>query len=224
MKRPFLISSMIGIGVIIIGLIINFIGPGPADNLPDGFITPIIAFEFASEDEQISHIFDKALAQDQHAFLRDMINSTRLDFLFLLLYGAFLFTFSITCVSLTGKRLYYLAALLAIIAPTFDILENMKLFAVMEQYASGASHYELETLRFYTWVKWGALALIFLLLFPFFRSSGKYGRFLSIFAVLPAALGVVAFLSPGLPNELFAISTIIMFLLMIIFSFVYRAR
>ena len=135
-----------------------------------------------------------------------------------------LLTFSLKCASLTGDRRYHFATMLAIIAPIFDILENLQLFSIMEQFISGQFSFELETLRFYTWGKWGALALIFLLFIPFFRSSGKFGVFLSLFATLPAALGVLSFLIPGLLNELFALSIIIMFLLTIIFSFIYRTE
>lgn len=222
MQRPFLLSGVIGIALIVIGVIITVIGPGRSDELADGFFSPVIAFEFATETEDIIQVFGEANSPAREEIVRAMNNSTRLDFLFLILYGAFLFTFSITCASLTGNRVYYLPALLSVVAPIFDVLENLQLLSIMGQIGGGEFVSELPYLRFYTWMKWGALALIFFLLVPFFRTAGTFGRFLSIIAVVPLVLGILAFFKPGLLNELFALSTVLMFMLMIIFSFTYR--
>jgi len=221
MRRPFLLSGVIGIALIVIGVIITVIGPGRSDELADGFFSPVIAFEFATEAEDVIQVFGEANSPTREEIVHTITNSTRLDFLFLILYGSFLFTFSITCASLTGNRVYYLPALLSVVAPIFDVLENLQLLSIMGQLGGGDFVSELSYLRFYTWVKWGALALIFLLLIPFFRTVGKFGRFISIFAIVPLVLGILAFLKPGLSNELFALSTVLMFVLLIIFTFTY---
>lgn len=222
MRRPFLLSGFIGIFLVAIGLLVNLSGPNPSSELPRGFFSPVIAFEFATENEDINQIFGTMESLDRTELLRTMTNSTRLDFLFLLLYGAFLLSFSIISASHTGARRYYLAALLAIVAPLFDILENLQLLAIMDQIQIGKTHHELELLRLFTWVKWGALAIAFLVFIPIFRSAGTFGRTLSYFAAVPCALGAIAFIKPGLLNELFALSTVLMFICMIIFSFTYR--
>ena len=221
MRRPFLLSGVIGIALIVIGVMITVIGPGRSNELADGFFSPVIAFEFATEAEDIIQVFGEENSPAREEIVRTMTNSTRLDFLFLILYGAFLFTFSITCASLTGNRVNYLPALLSIVAPIFDVLENLQLLSIMRQLGDGVFVFELHYLSFYTWMKWGALALIFLLLIPFFRKAGTFGRFLSMVAVMPLVLGIMAFLKPGLLNELFTLSTVLMFMLMIIFSFTY---
>ncbi len=223
MHRPFILSAIIGIPLIIIGLLITLIGPPPGD-LAGGFITPVVAFEFATEVEQVNQIFAGPNSPARADIVRTMTNSTRLDFLFLLLYGAFLVTFSITCASLTGRKIYYFVALLAVIAPLFDLLENLTMLSIIDQLDAGSFLSELHRLQLYTWLKWGALTLSFVLLVPFFWQSGKFGQFLSIIAAAPILLGLIAFFKPGLPNELFAISTIVTFLLMIIFAFTFRTN
>lgn len=222
MRGPFLLSAILGIALIVIGAIITLIGPDRSDELADGFFSPVIAFEFATEPEDIIQVFGEANSPAREAIVRSMTNSIRLDFLFLILYGAFLFTFSITCASLTGNRVYYLPALLSVVAPIFDVLENLQLLSIMGQIGGIDFVSELPNLHFYTWMKWGALALIFLLLIPFFRTAGTFGRFLSTFAVVPFVLGILAFFKPGLSTELFALSIVLMFILMIIFSFTCR--
>ncbi len=223
MRRPFMVSTLIGMPLIIVGLLVTLIGPAPA-KLPRGFITPVVAFEFVTEIEHVNQIFAGPNSAAQADLVRTMTNSTHLDFLFLILYGAFLFAFSITCVSLTGKKFYYFVTLLAVVAPLFDLLENLQMLSIIDQLDAGSFITELQRLQLFTWLKWSALAVSFVLLLPFFWSAGKFGQFLSIIAAAPIVLGLIAFFKPGLPNELFAISTILTFLLMIFFSFTFRTN
>jgi hypothetical protein len=106
-----------------------------------------------------------------------------------------------------------------VIAPTFDVLENWQLLSIMEQLGHGEILFQLAPLQLFTWVKWGSLALTFMLFVPLFWHGGAYGRFVSVFAFIPATAGVLAFFLPGLMNELFALTTVVMFLLMIAFAF-----
>lgn len=221
-SRPFFWSGIAGLVLVTVGLLVNFAGPGPSQSLPPGFLTPIIAFEFADDSADVVTIFGPADSQEREELIRRITNSTSLDFAFLIFYGAFLLSFALIAEKQTGKRHYYLAALLAVIAPLFDVLENRQLLAIMEQLLVGETQFELAPLQWFTWVKWGSLALAFLLFAPFFRRGGAYGRCVSIIAFAPAALGVLALLMPGLLNELFAIATVLMFLLMIAFAFVYK--
>ncbi len=224
MHRPFLLSAFIGIALIFIGLLIYLVGPGPSDNLLGGFLTPVVAFEFATKDEQVTQIFGPTQSTQSEDMMQKMTDSTQLDFLFLILYGSFLLSFALICTSITQSRGYYFAAGLAILAPLFDILENIQMFSIMEQIAAGQTQFELGLIHFFTWAKWGSLALAFALLVPFFQSTGNFGRFLSLFTIINLALGTAAYIWPGLFNEIFALTTVLMFLLMIIFSFTYRRQ
>ncbi len=222
MRRPFLICSMIGIGVITISLVLMFTGPQETGPMAEGFFTPIIAFEFASDFQDINLIFYDGHSQLIEPAISAITFGTRLDFLFLVLYGTFLLTFSLTCASLTDKRYFYLPAFLAVLAALFDLLENLQLLSIMEQLGSNSYITQLNYLHLFTWLKWGTLSVIFLLLTPFFQKSGRFGRILTIFAALPLVLGIMAYFQPGLANELFALSVSAMILLMILFTFIYR--
>ena len=222
MRRPFLISAIIGIGVIIISLVLMLTGPQETGPMADGFFTPIIAFEFASDVYDVNLIFYSDDSQLIETAISSITFGTRLDFLFMVLYGAFLLAFSLTCASLTGNRLFYLPAFLAILTALFDLLENLQLLSIMQQLGSGNFTTQLDYLHLFTWLKWGTLSAIFLLLIPFFQKAGVFGRFLAMFAALPLVLGVFAYFIPGLPNELFALSVSAMILMMILFTFLYR--
>ncbi|MDX1415019.1 MAG: hypothetical protein R3293_12560 [Candidatus Promineifilaceae bacterium] len=222
MRRPFRTSALIGIGVILISLVLMVTGPQETGPLAEGFFTPVIAFEFAANIQDVNLIFRNESNQLIESAVSAMTFGVRLDFLFMLLYGAFLVTFAITCALLAGDRLFYAAALAAVLAPIFDLLENLQLLSIMQQLGNGIFLSQLRNLHLFTWLKWGALILVFLLLIPFFQKAGSLGRFLAMFAALPFVTGVLAYLSPGLPSEIFALAVSAMILLMILFSFLYR--
>ena len=222
MRRPFLISGIIGIGVIIISLVLMITGPHKTGPMADGFFTPIIAFEFATTVQDVNLIFFDSSSKLLQPAVDAVIFGSRLDFLFMLIYGAFLLSFSLICRSLAKNRLFYLAAGLSILAPIFDLMENLQLLSILDQIGSDEIITELSYLHLFTWLKWGTLALIFLLLIPFFKKSGVFGRFLALFATLPFFLGILAYLKPGLASELFSLCVSSMILLMVLFSFLFR--
>jgi len=226
MRRPFLISALFGLGIIVISLVMLISGPSRTGQLPDGYFTPVVAFEFSTTPQAIMTIFADVDGNVSEPMINSMTNNTFLDFLFLIVYGGFLFSFALTCIRISGNRLYYFSAGLAVLAPLFDILENVQLLAIMKALTAGDPANmtpALGLLGVFTWLKWGALALYFVMLGPFLSSRGRYGRLVAIFSVLPVILGIVALMTaPGLGKEIFALSITVMFLLLIIFSFTYR--
>lgn len=189
MRRPFLISAIIGIGVIIISLVLMLTGPQETGPMADGFFTPIIAFEFASDVHDVNLIFYSDDSQLIETAISSITFGTRLDFLFMVLYGAFLLAFSLTCASLTGNRLFYLPAFLAILTALFDLLENLQLLSIMQQLGSGNFTTQIDYLHLFTWLKWGTLSAIFLLLIPFFQKAGVFSHFFSHVRCLTASFG-----------------------------------
>lgn len=219
--RPFLLSGIIGIGVIILSLVLVKTEPRHTGDLAEGFFTPIVAFEFAESAQDVNLIFLDRSSQIITGAVEAVTFGTYLDFIFMTLYGLFLVTFSLICVALTKKSFYYWAAVLAVLALLFDLIENLQLLKIMDQLGTGSMVGELRYLHLFTWLKWGALALIFLMLIPFFRKSGAFGRVLAVLAPIPLVLGFLAYFVPGLLNELFALSISVMFLLTILFSFIH---
>jgi hypothetical protein len=222
MRRPFLLSASIGVFVILVGLILNIIGPAPSAGLKGGFLTPVIAFEFATETEQLTAIFGPPASAVRQTMLHKMTNSTLLDFIFLILYGAFLLTFALTGAALTRKRILYLAAVLALLAPLFDVLENLQLLAIMAQITTHQNQIDLLPLHIFTWLKWGSLAVTFALLVPLLRTTCRFGHIIALIALINLILCFAAYIWPGLLNELFAVTTVLIFILLIIFSFTYK--
>lgn len=216
-RRPFLISGILGLGAVVMTLIFNLVGPQPAAPLPHGFITPVLAFEFARDEADVAAIFahQGQPAADVRASM-DRLN--RLDFLYIGLYGGCLIAFALTCARLSGQRVYTVAAILAVAVMAADVLENLQLLGITRELGVTSIDDNLAWLRLFTWLKWGGLALWFLLVRPWFQGQTGWVRAIGLAALLPLLLAVVAFIRPGLASELFALSIGVLFLLLTVYA------
>lgn len=223
--RPFWVSGLLGIGAILMTLALTALGPRPGAPLPQGFLTPIIAFEFAGSAGEIEQLFTHSDAAAGAEMMQSMDRVNRLDFLYMLLYNGFLFTFALTCARLSGNRLYYVPAVLALGVLAADALENAQLLGITQALRQGEADLNLylARLHWFTWLKWGGIALIFLMLIPFFYRGDVFARFLAMFAAMPFVLALLAYFNRGILNELFALAIGATFLLMTIFCWRYRA-
>lgn len=217
--RLFLISGLLGLGALVMTAVLGFIGPRQMGPLPPGFVTPIMAFEFAADPAEVGHLFSVAGA----AAAMDRVN--RWDFLYMALYNGFLIAFALACARHTGNRFYYVVAALPLLIWFADALENVQLLAITGVLAAdtvepilGQLLPLLDRLRLFTWLKWGGLALYFVLLWPYFRRSTGWARWIGIAGLLPALLAVAALSSRGLANELMALAIGVMFLLLTVYA------
>ena len=220
-NRPFLISGILGLGAIVMTLLFSLIGPQPAAPLPNAFLTPVLAFEFARSEADVAAIFAPA-GQPVPLVRAAMDRVNRLDFLYIALYGGCLLAFGLTCARLSGQRIYYAAVALAVIIMAADILENVQLLTITRELGIESIEDNLAALRVFTWLKWGGLALWFLLVRPWFQNQTGLSRFIGLIAILPLLLAVIAFVRPGLASELFALSIGVMVLLLTIYAWRYR--
>lgn len=221
-NRPFLISGILGMGAVIMTFVLSLVGPRLTTPPAGGFITPVLAFEFAETPAEVEQLFAPLDAPAGAAVRADMDRVNRLDFLYIAFYGGCLLTFALTCARLTGRRFFLAAAALAIGIMAADVMENVQLLAITRLLGSESIERNLALLRLFTWLKWGGLAAWFLLLWPYFRGRGGLGRVIGPLSLLPALLAVAAFLRPGLLSELFALSIGLMFLLLTAYAWRYR--
>lgn len=224
-QKPFIISGIIGLFVIGMSLILMAVNPRSAGELAEGFWTPIIAFEFVETEADVVLVLGQIDAPGQAELIEAFTLGNNLDFIYMVLYGAFLFVFALTCARLSGNKLFYIAAGLAVLVPFADMFENLQLQAILTSFVVGDDFSSnLARLKLFTWLKWGGLAFIFLLLAPFFTHGNPFARFIGMYTAVPFVLGVLSYFSGGSLKEIFALSVALMFLLLIVFSFLYRAE
>jgi hypothetical protein len=217
--RLFLLSALLGLGALLMTAVLWLIGPRQMGPLPAGFVTPVMAFEFAATPAEVGHLF----SVDGAATAMDRVN--RWDFLYMALYNGFLSAFALACVRQTGNRYYYAVAALPLLILFADAMENVQLLDITALLAGesvepvlGQMQTLLDRLRLFTWLKWGGLALYFVLLWPYFRGRPGWARWIGYVGVLPALLAVVALFSRGLANELMALAIGVMFLLLTVYA------
>lgn len=206
-ERLFFLSGIFGIGALAMMLILALVAPRDTGPLPSGFITPVMAFEFAATESEVWQLFQPAGSAEA----MDRVN--RWDFLFMAFYSLLLFTFALAAARRTGQPSFYVAAALAPVILLADVLENVQLFALTygTTLDGGSLVNELDRLRLFTWLKWGGLAAYFLLLLPYYRMMGGRWRALELLFVLPAVFALVAAFDRGLSNELMALSIGLLF-------------
>ena len=212
--RFFLLSGIVGIGALVMTLVLSFVGPRVTGPLPEGFLTPVMAFEFAQSEAEVYRLFEPPGAAEG----MDRLN--RWDFLYMALYTSFLGLFALAAARRTDRTIFYIAAALALVILYADAMENAQLLGLTSrmQLDGGSLAATLDRLYTYTWLKWGGLAVYFLLISTYFsRLSGRW-RWVWLVALLPAVLATAAFLERGLANELMALSIGVMFLLMTVYA------
>ncbi len=224
MSRPFFKSGIIGILLIITSLILLKVFPSQAPKLPDGFFTPILAFEFAISRQEVENLFGEPQSEYRESMVAAMDLGNRLDYAYMILYSSFLFGFSITCARLNRNRRYYFAALVSILVLIGDAMENVQLFGITRKLAEGEFEMELQLLFYFTWLKWGGLALIFLILLPYFFNGSLTAKLIALIGLTTVVLGILAFINRSILNEMYAISVGAMFLVMIIYALTHKHR
>jgi hypothetical protein len=220
MERPFLTAGFIGIAVIVMSIVLLSVFPSRSPSMPKGFFTPIIAFEFIESPEEVYRLFGEQNSRERQDMVRAMDRGNHLDFIYMLLYSSFLFAFSIQCSRELGVKIFYLGALLAVIVLAGDFLENLQLLGITSKLNGGTFEGELMALKIFTWQKWAGIAIIFLILVPYFVRGTLFSKIIALWGVGVFFIGVMAYLERSVLNEIFSLSVAVMFLLMIVYSFI----
>lgn len=221
MNRPFFKTGICGVAVLIMSVYLITVFPSKVPSLPHGFITPVLAFEFASDAKDISGIFGIPGTGMSADIVSAMDKGNRIDFLYMVMYTSFLFFFAHRAFSLTGMRVLKAVMIICFIILAGDFMENLQLLAVTGRLQSGDFIREIELLRVFTWMKWGGLAVVSLLLVPYLVHRGKFSRAIAVCGVITFILGLAAFIHRSFLNEIFSMSVGVMFVLLTVYSFLY---
>jgi len=209
--RPFFrVAAWIGVALLAVTAVLLAVLPKHAGELPHGFRTPILAFEFARTHAEIEALFGAPGSTERAALVRGMDRGNTIDFLFMVVYSAFLAFFALGTARLAGRR-YALVAVVAPLAALADCCENLQLFAITA-HLGGNYDDALSRLLVFTWLKWGGLAFSLTWLSPFLLREGGVERVTGVLAATAGLLAVLAALSRGLLTEAFSAALSLTFL------------
>ena len=224
MHRPFLKAGFVGLLVIVMSILLMAVFPSTAPKLPDGFFTPIIAFEFMETKTEVYQLFGFPGTELREQMVSGMNLGNQLDYIYMGLYSLFLMMFSAGCAKISGQKRFYAGICIALGVLAADVMENQQLFGITEKLTSGDFDAELLQLQVFTWLKWGGLSILFLLLATWFFNQNRFAKWIGGLCVASAVLGVAAFLFRSMAAEIFCLSVALVFLLMIIFCFTHKTQ
>ena len=220
-NKPFIKTGYLGLTVIMMSVLLLFVFPPKAPSLPEGFFTPIVAFEFVQTSTEVREMFGGENITMRNEMARAMDLGNRLDYVYMCLYSAFLLMVSVTCARLSKNKYYYAGVVLALAVLAADALENVQLLGITVNIATGNFDSQLRLLHLFTWIKWGGIALIFLTLSPWFLKGERFSKIISIMGIISFILGILAYMNRSVINEIFSLSVALMFIFMIIYCFTY---
>ncbi len=127
----------LGLATLLMAAHLATVFPASGYAVPPGFGAPVLAFEFARDMRDLAAIFGPEGDPLRDVRLAMMQSGNELDYLFLLIYAAFL---SLGCWCLwreTRRPLVLLGAVMPWLAAAFDAVENWLLFGIQAAFVVG---------------------------------------------------------------------------------------
>lgn len=234
------LTILAGIALLIITVMMTLVGPGNVTGMPEGFVTPIMAFEFLRSPQEVYSMFDITLQESSTGIVPacqaltseasyriatlDAIN--HLDSGYILAYTAFIVFLGSMRFGSNRKGLS-IVWILAVLAMVFDILENIALLGITEalnyclvwsENQNGPAIIEnwVHLLIPFTHIKWASIGLAFLWMVRADApesSLALWSRRASIaFALLALIFLVVGMFHRSFVNELMGLCVALCFL------------
>lgn len=186
-------ASLIGAAAIVL---LTFIMLGKAPQtmswMPDGFFSPILAFEYLQNDNEANLFF-----ANNQADLEGMRTAIWLDLPFLISYGLFLSLCCVACFKLTRQPLILVGVVLACSGSILDFFENQLLLEIIDAQQAGVPFNDYAQLTALVRAKFASLSLATLIMCPTMLHFGKRGKTFIVFAVTNVAAALIAFISPA---------------------------
>lgn len=221
MATAFKIARVFGILLLLVAIILMFVNTKSENNLPKGFYTPIIALEFIQNPEEVQHFFE---VKNVEKYKQDLLLGNNIDFLFMLLYSGLLLCIAIGIYNITTSKTMYFAVCLCVTMCVFDALENLQIANIIQLYKTDDISDYLYRLNIFTWLKWSAIASTFLLFSPFFFKGKIFHKLIGICSISSFGLCITAYFNHGFLNEIFATNVVLVFLLLVIFTFTFKIK
>jgi hypothetical protein len=217
--KIFKTARIIGILLAVVAILLSVRGTKNENNLPAGFFTPIIALEFIQNTQQVLHFFD---VKDPVTYEADLIFGNNVDYLFMTLYSLLIFCIALGIYKINQSKLMFPVMIFSVVMLLSDALENHQIAQIIFYYKTAPIDSFLSLLSIFTWLKWSAIATSFLFFSTYFLKGNLFYKIIGSLGITCFILCIAAFLQHGILNEIFALSIILEFLLLIIFVFRFK--
>jgi hypothetical protein len=218
-KHPFKTSLLFGFPMLLIGIVLMLIGNKAENNLPEGFFTPVIAFEFIHNAEEVTQFFN---VTSPNTYRIGFMLGNNIDYFFMFFYAAFLGFTGLGIIRETKLKILWLPVALTVIIFLADLFENLTMGSIISLHFQNQTIAEsyFGNLNFFTWLKWGSIAAVIFMFSSYFIRQNWLGKTIAIFALANLVIAIIAFLQRSVLNEVMGLLTVLLFTLI----FVHHAR
>lgn len=203
-----------GIGIIVVSNILKMFFPSSVAWLPEGFSSPILAFEFLQTNREVLQFFGPA-SPERDAWVTGMNRGHQVDYLYLVVYGLFLASWGLLGFRKTGNKLFYGIIVLAVVAALSDLMENLQLVNIASNLDAGTFETPLKRLFLFTWLKWGSLAFALAGISVYLFKTGFAGKIYMVVSLATLVLGVIAFINRSAFTGYFTLGITVQFVFLI---------
>ena len=219
--RPLFLTILLGVLLVPVVILINSFSP-PVEKAPEGYNSVILAFEFVSDEAELREVLSPLSLAEINGL--DMLN--KVDFAFMLLYGAFLLSIVIALKKLHNHHwLKYVAGMIMLIVLS-DFLENLQLLNLTELFRSGDISVQgtIDQLALFTWLKWILLAIVIGSIGYSLITADRF-KWVGYSLFIPIVLGVSAIsLRTPIIEDTFGTSIFLCFTILWVLSVFYKRR
>lgn|GEM_PF-638504 len=185
LRRISILTALLGLLTLIISLFMTAAFPSNRE-MTNGFSSPILAFEFASQEKDIDFLLGDS---EEAASLRNQMDTGHLwDMVFLFAYAGLFAAYMYQELDNGGLPARFGLGLALLIIPA-DIHENLVLMEITGVLEAGGEAEKisplLQVLPLATWLKWGLIGIVSLLFsLVFYKKKNWLSSVLSLIAGL----------------------------------------
>lgn len=201
--------GILGLLTVIFSLVLTLYFPKEVAEMPEGFKTPILAFEFIHSGEEFKQMVGET------PLIFDFAN--KLDFGFPLFYASFLGLFALNLAKFSKLKICHLCAYLGFLSMPFDWVENYFLLEISGSF-EGIYTSDIFGLQVFTWLKWFSISFC-LAGIAYVLYEKLYKRLAPFILISPLIMSLLAFFDRGVFNELMALLIGLSYIVLIILSF-----
>lgn len=179
-------------------LILQGVFPANGAAMAAGYGSPIIAFEFARSQADLTAIFGNVGDPDQAARLIAMQSGNEQDYLFMLLYALFLTSGLWALWREVRRPLLLLGVVMPLLAALFDAWENWLMFEIQAAFAVGEYTPAIDTLAVPVAAKFLLLTATNVLIgYGVMHVPGRGWQLAGVLVIVPCVASIMALVAPA---------------------------
>lgn len=186
-----------GIGTLLISLSLQSAFPASGAAIAPGYGAPVMAFEFARDQNDLIAIFGTADDPAQADRLAAMQSGNEQDYLFMLFYALFLASGCWALWRELRRPILLLGVVMPVLAALFDAWENWLLFAIQAAFTLGEYAPAIDTLAAPVIAKFLLLTATNILIgYALSQVPGRGWQLVGVLVIVPCVATVMALIAP----------------------------